>query len=222
MTTPARYDSPTASDVFEHLQIDNRHERQLVGAADLALTPWAAINAWRQPASDDELPPKRVLLFRLERNRRPSDDARCNRRHPGATTRRGAAAGGRKLERDTGALHAGGGRGGDVRRDVALPRTARIDATGRRSPNRRPGGVTASTWRSTSSRTSGATRWWRPAGARRRIGYASGGGGAFLTDTLDYDRTIHSSANAQRLGRTECCRPSSFHRPPTRRTGSRC
>ena len=67
MTTPARYDSPTASDVFEHLQIDNRLERRLVGAADLALAPWAAINAWRQPAADDELPPRRVLLFRLER-----------------------------------------------------------------------------------------------------------------------------------------------------------
>ena len=67
MTTSARYDSPTASDVFEHLQIDNRLERRLVGAADLALAPWAAINAWRQPAADDELPPRRVLLFRLER-----------------------------------------------------------------------------------------------------------------------------------------------------------
>ena len=53
--------------MFEHLQIDNRFERRLVGAADLTLAPWAAINAWRQPASDDELPPRRVLLFRLER-----------------------------------------------------------------------------------------------------------------------------------------------------------
>ena len=53
--------------MFEHLQIDNRFERRFVGAVDLVLAPWAAINAWRQPAADDELPPKRVLLFRLER-----------------------------------------------------------------------------------------------------------------------------------------------------------
>ena len=36
-------------------------------------------------------------------------------------------------------------------------------------------------------------------GARRRIGYATGGGGGFLTGALRYDRGAHAAANALRL-----------------------
>ena len=53
----------TQTGVFQYLQIDNRLERQLVGAADLALAPCAAINAWRRPTSDDKAPPKRCCCF---------------------------------------------------------------------------------------------------------------------------------------------------------------
>ena len=36
-------------------------------------------------------------------------------------------------------------------------------------------------------------------GAPRRVGYASGGGGAFLTDAAAYDKRVHVAVNARRL-----------------------
>ena len=36
-------------------------------------------------------------------------------------------------------------------------------------------------------------------GARRRVGYRTGGGGALLTDAVSYDTTIHVATNASRL-----------------------
>ena len=198
MTTPARYDSPTASDVFEHLQIDNRHERQLVGAADLALTPWAAINAWRQPASDDELPPKRVLLFRLERIgdllMTLGAIGAIRARLPDAELRLVVGSWNATLAHCMPAVDAvetfdvtwlSRERHGSTLRTVVAQSAAwrrhGFDLALNFEPDIRSNALVAAS------------------GARRRIGYASGGGGAFLTDTLDYDRTIHSSANAQRL-----------------------
>ena len=182
--------------MLEHLQIDNHHERWLVAAADLALAPWAAINGWRQPAPDET--PKRVLLFRLERigdflmtlgairavrTRLPEAElhlvvggwnaplAHCMRAIDAVETLDVPW-----LSRE--------------RPGSTLPATAAQSAAWRRrgydlginfEPDIRSNALLAAS------------------GARRRIGYASGGGGGFLTDALDYDRTIHSAANAQRL-----------------------
>ena len=184
--------------MFEHLQVDNRHERRLVGAADVALAPWAAINAWRQPAPEDATPPRRVLLFRLERigdllmTLRAVDAIRA--RLPEAELRLVVGSWNAPLARCLPAL--------DAVETLDVPWLSR----------ERPG--------STLRAAIGQSAVWRrrgfdlavnfepdirsnalvaASGARRRVGYASGGGGGFLTDALDYDRTIHSAANAQRL-----------------------
>ena len=184
--------------MFEHLQIDNRHERQLVGAADLALAPWAAINAWRQPASDDELPPKRVLLFRLERIgdllMTLGAIGAIRARLPDAELRLVVGSWNAPLARCLPAVDAvetfdvpwlSRERHGSTLRAAAAQsavwRRHGYDLTINFEPDIRSNALVAAS------------------GARRRAGYASGGGGAFLTDAIDYDRTIHSAANAQRL-----------------------
>ena len=198
MTTPARYDSPTASDVFEHLQIDNRLERRVVGAADLALAPWATINAWRQPASDDELPPRRVLLFRLERIgdllMTLGAISAIRARLPDAELRLVVGSWNAPLAHCMPVIDAvetfdvpwlSRERPGSTLRAAAVQSAAwrrhRFDLAINFEPDIRSNVLVAAS------------------GARRRAGYASGGGGGFLTDALDYDRAIHSAANAQRL-----------------------
>ena len=198
MTTPARYDSPTASDVFEHLQIDNRLERRLVGAADLALAPWAAINAWRQPAADDELPPRRVLLFRLERIgdllMTVGAIGAIRTRLPDAELRLVVGSWNAPLAHCMQAVDAvetfdvpwlSRERPGSTLRTAAAQSAAwrrdRFDLAINFEPDIRTNALLAAS------------------GARRRGGFVSGGGGGFLTDVLDYNRSIHSAANAQRL-----------------------
>ena len=198
MTTPARYDSPTASDVFEHLQIDNRRERRLVGAADLALAPWAAINAWRRPASDNKPPPKRVLLFRLER----IGDLLMTVGAIGAIRTRLPDAELRLMVGSWNAPLAHCMQAVDAVETFDVPWLSRE----RPGSTLRTAAVQSATWRrhgfdlainfEPDIRSNALVA---ASGARRRIGYASGGGGGFLTDALDYDRTIHSAANAQRL-----------------------
>ena len=198
MTTPARYDSPTASDVFEHLQIDNRNERRLVGAADLALAPWAAINAWRQPASDNEPPPRRVLLFRLERIgdllMTLGAIGAIRARLPDAELRLVVGSWNAPLARCLPAV--------DAVEPFDVPWLSRelpgstLRAAGARSAAWRRHGFDLAINFEPDIRSNALVAG---SGARRRAGYASGGGGAFLTDVLDYDRTIHSAANAQRL-----------------------
>ena len=51
--------------MFDHLQIDDRRERWLVGCADLLLKPLGDIGGWRRTVPAGA--PRRVLLFRLER-----------------------------------------------------------------------------------------------------------------------------------------------------------
>ena len=184
--------------MFEHLQIDNRFERRLVGAADLALAPWAAINAWRQPASDDELPPKRVLLFRLERIgdllMTLGAIGAIRARLPDAELRLVVGSWNAPLARCLPAVDAvetfdvpwlSRERHGSTLRAAAAQsavwRRHGYDLTINFEPDIRSNALVAAS------------------GARRRAGYASGGGGAFLTDAIEYDRTIHSAANAQRL-----------------------
>ena len=184
--------------MFEHLQIDSRNERRLVGAADLVLAPWAAINAWRQPASDNEPPPRRALLFRLER----IGDLLMTLGAIGAIRARLPEVELRLVVGSWNAPLAGCMAAIDAVETFDVPWLSR----------ERPG----STLRTAAAQSAAWRRHgfdlainFEPdirsnalvagSGARRRIGYASGGGGGFLTDVLDYDRTIHSSANAQRL-----------------------
>ena len=182
-TTPARYDSPTASRVRasadrQPVRTAARGRRRL-GAGPLGSDQrLAATRIGRRTATQTR------TAVSPGADRRPADDARCNRRHPRATAGCGAATGGRKLERAAGPLHAGGRCGRDVRRVVAVPRTSRIDAADGCRTSRPPGGIRATTWRSTSSRTSGRNTLLAASGARqRRGGFVSGGGGGFLTDT---------------------------------------
>ena len=184
--------------MFEHLQIDDRLERRLVGAADLALNPWAEINAWRQPVTDLEPPPGRVLLFRLERIgdllMTLGAIGAIRARLPHAELRLVVGSWNAPLAHCMPAVDAV--ETFDVpwlsreRPGSTLPTAARQSAAWRRhgfdlainfEPDIRSNALLAAS------------------GARRRAGYASGGGGGFLTDALDYDRTIHSAANAQRL-----------------------
>ena len=51
--------------MFDHLQIDDRRERLLVGCMDLFLKPLGDIGGWRRADAADQ--PRRVLLLRLER-----------------------------------------------------------------------------------------------------------------------------------------------------------
>ena len=184
--------------MFKHLQIDNHLERRLVGVADLAIAPWAAINAWRRPAADNEPPPRRVLLFRLERigdllMTLPAISA-LRARLPNAELRLVVGSWSAPLAHCMPAI--------DAVETFDVPWLSR----------ERPG----SKLRAAAAQSAG----WRrrgydlainfepdirsnallvASGARCRAGYTSGGGGGFLTDALDYDRTIHSAANAQRL-----------------------
>ena len=184
--------------MFEHLQIDNRLERRLVGVADLALAPWAAINAWRQPAADDELPPRRVLLFRLERIgdllMTVGAIGAIRTRLPDAELRLVVGSWNAPLAHCMQAVDAvetfdvpwlSRERPGSTLRAAAVQSAAwrrhRFDLAINFEPDIRSNVLMAAS------------------GARRRGGFVSGGGGGFLTDVLDYNRSIHSAANAQRL-----------------------
>ncbi|MXY23738.1 MAG: glycosyltransferase family 9 protein [Acidobacteria bacterium] len=185
-------------DVFEHLQIDKRYERWLAGTADLALAPLAAINAWRQPAANHEAPPRRVLLFRLERIgdllMTLGAISAVRARLPKAELRLVVGSWNAPLARCIPAV--------DAVETFDVPWLSR----------ERPGStLRAATAQSTAWRQHDyelainfepdirSNALVAASGARHRVGYASGGGGGFLTVALDYDRSIHSAANAQRL-----------------------
>ena len=193
-----RRDPLTQTGVFQYLQIDNRLERRLVGAADLALAPWAAINAWRRPASDEKTPQERVLLFRLERIgdllMTLGAIGAIRARLPDAELRLVVGSWNAPLAHCMPAVDAvetfdvpwlsREGPGATLRAAAAqsaLWRRHGFDLAINFEPDIRSNALVAAS------------------GAWRRAGYASGGGGGLLTDALDYDRTIHSAANAQRL-----------------------
>ena len=184
--------------MFDYLHIDNPRERRLVGAADLTTAPWAAINAWRRPATDNEPPPRRVLLFRLER----IGDLLMTLPAIAALRSRLPAA---ELHLVVGSWNAPLA---DCIPAIDAVETFDVPWLSRERPG--------STLWDTAEQSSAWRRHdfdiainFEPdirsnallaaSGARRRIGYSSGGGGAFLTDALDYDRNVHSATNAQRL-----------------------
>ena len=184
--------------MFEHLQIDNRLERRLVGAADLATAPWAAINAWRRPAADNESPPRRVLLFRLER----IGDLLMTLPAIGAIRARLPAG---ELRLVVGSWNAPLAR---CMPAVDAVETCDVPWLSRERPGStlRAAAAQSAAWRRRGYDLAvnfepdiRSNALLAASGARRRAGYTSGGGGGFLTDALDYDRTIHSAANAQRV-----------------------
>jgi len=179
--------------MFNDLQIYEPRERWLVGLADLALVPlsWAR----RRPAPG---PVRRVLLVRLERigdllmtlgaigeARRtwPEADVDLAVGSWNAPLARLIPGLSRVLTLDVPWL----ARGRSGATTAELTRTARgwarheYDLAVNFEPDIR----------------SNAVVWLT--GARRRVGYRTGGGGAFLTDALAFDPTVHVSVNARRL-----------------------
>lgn len=183
--------------MFDHLQIPDRRERWLVGCADAALAPFAAMRGWRRVPAP-EVPPRRVLLLRLERIGdllMTLDAIRAVRaRAPAAEIR----------------LVVGSWNAALARLVPAVDRVESLDAPWLSQEG------TRSSVREVAARI---LRWRRhdfdlainfepdvrsnallaAGGARRRIGYATGGGGGFLTGALRYDRGTHATANALRL-----------------------
>ena len=183
--------------MFDHLQIPDRRERWLVGCADAALAPFAAMRGWRRVPAP-EVPPRRVLLLRLERIGdllMTLDAIRAVRaRAPAAEIR----------------LVVGSWNAALARLVPAVDRVESIDAPW----------LSQEGTRSSPREVAARILQWRrhdfdlainfepdvrgnallaAGGARRRIGYATGGGGGFLTGALRYDRGVHAAANALRL-----------------------
>ncbi len=183
--------------MFEHLQISNRRERWLVGCADAALAPLAAMNGWRSGPAP-EAPPRRVLLLRLER----IGDLLMTLDAIRAVRERAPAA---EIRLAVGSWNA------DLARLLpAVDRVDTIDASwlSQEGTRSRPRDVAARIleWRRDELDLAinfepdiRSNALLAASGARRRLGYATGGGGGFLTSALDYDRTIHTAANALRL-----------------------
>lgn len=179
--------------MFDHLQIYAPRERMLVGLADAALAPlrWA-----RGPAA--AATPARILLLRLER----IGDLLMTHEAIAST---------RRLWPDAGIDLAVGSWNAPLAR--LIPEVSRVDVMDV------PWLAREGTGLSWPSLVAHARRWrscrydlvinfepdirsnflaWQ-SGAPRRVGYWTGGGGAFLTDTLAYDPAAHVAANATRL-----------------------
>ena len=175
------------------LQIYDRRERWLVRAADTVLTP---LGWWRRQPSNE--PVRRVLLLRLERigDLLMVLDAIHDARTAWPAAEIDLAVGSWNLP--LAKLIP------DVTRLLTLdaPWLAR-DGTGQAWPAMI---ARARSWRAADYDVainlepdirSNFLLWL--SGARRRFGYATGGGGAFLTETLAYDPRAHVAVNARRL-----------------------
>lgn len=182
--------------MFDHLQIDDRRERWLVGCADLVLKPLGDIGGWRRtfPAGA----PRRVLLFRLER----IGDLLMTLDALGAVRRRLPNA---ELHLVVGSWNA------DLAR--LIPVIDRVETLDVPWLSRERAPTTLGTLAAQTA------RWRRQgfdlavnfepdirsnllvvaSGAARRAGFGSKGGGALLTDPQPYDPSSHVAANALRL-----------------------
>lgn len=187
----------TASIVFDHLQIPDWRERWLVGCADAVVAPLAAIERWRRAAVPEHTP-RRVLLLRLERIGDllmilDAIDA-VRARAPEAEIGLAVGSWNAELARlipavdrvdtiDAPWLSQEGTRSPvpEVARRIAGWRRDDLDLAINFEPDIRSNALLAAS------------------GARRRVGYATGGGGEFLTTALRYDQTAHTATNALRL-----------------------
>ena len=188
-----------AADMFDHLHIQDRCERWLVGCADAAVAPLAAIRAWRRPPASDT-PPQRVLLLRLERIgdllMTLEAIAAVRQGAPAAEIHLAVGSWNADLARllpgvdcidilDAPWLSQEGTRS-SPREAAALIgrwRRLRVDLAINFEPDIRSNALLAAS------------------GAPRRFGYFTGGGGGFLTAALRHDPTVHTAANALRLVR---------------------
>ena len=182
--------------MFDHLQIDDRRERWLVGCADLLLKPLGDIGGWRRVAPPGT--PRRVLLFRLER----IGDLLMTLDALGAVRRRLPDA---ELHLVVGSWNA------DLARLIsAVDHVETLDVPwlAREGAPSTLGALAAQTarWRATAFDLAvnfepdvRSNALLAASGARRRVGYVSKGGGAFLTDPHPYDQSQHVTASARRL-----------------------
>ena len=182
--------------MFDHLQIDDRRERWLVGCADLLLKPLGDIRAWRSAARAG--PARRVLLLRLER----IGDLLMTLDALGAVRRRLPDAELHLVVGSWNAELAGLIPAVDHVETLDVPWLSRERAPTALGP------LAAQT-----------ARWRRQgfdlainfepdirsnllaaaSGAARGVGFGSKGGGALLTDPQPYDPSSHVAANALRL-----------------------
>ena len=191
--------------MFDELQIDDRRERWLVGLADLALAPIGDIGRWRAHPPT-AAPPRSVLLFRLER----IGDLLMTLDALGLLRARLPEA---ELHLVVGSWNAELARlipGIDAVETLDVPWLSR----GSSRPSPWTLAATIARWRRRafdlainfepdirSNALVGAS------GAPRRIGYATGGGGAFLTDAAAYDKRVHVAVNARRLAERATAAP---------------
>lgn len=190
----ARYNRPT---VFGHLQIYNRRERLLVGAADTLLRGYSAAARW-WPTSPPACDPARVLLLRLER----IGDLLMTLGAIDAVRARAPKAAIHLVIGSWNAALAPLIRTVDTHETLDVPWLARGSA-GMSQPALLG---RAAAWR---QRRFDLGINFEPdirtnlllalSGAQRRVGFSSGGGEAFLTDALPYEPHNHTAHNAVRL-----------------------
>ncbi len=185
------------------LTIDDRRERALVAAADALLWPAGLRRVFRRR---DPAPPQRILCCRLERI--------------GDLLMAGPAlAELRALAPDASIDLVVGSWNRDIA--TALPGVDRVemldaDWLAREGAGLGPLGLALQTARWRSRRYDLAINFEpdirtniavAAAGARRSVGFASGGGGALLDVALDYDASAHTVDNARRLVHAAIGRP---------------
>ena len=182
--------------MFEHLQINDRRDRTVVGAADLALKVIApAIRLGRRPGV---YPPRRVLLLRLERigdllmSLEAIEDVR-------------QAAPAAAIDLVVGSWNV------DLARRIrGIQRVDTLDAAWlARESTGAPLGRLLQCARTWGARKYDLALNFEPdvrsnmllavSRAARTAGFASAGGGALLDVALEFDRGAHTTTNAQRL-----------------------
>ena len=183
--------------MFNYLNIQNRRERWLVGWLDLALEPIAGIRRIREIPRRNT-PPSRILLLRLERIGDMLMTIQAiqsiRRRAPEAHIRLVVGSWNANLAELVSEVDRVDimdapwlSREGTCSslRDIAQTTLGwsreKFDLGINFEPDIRTNGLLAAS------------------GATRRVGWTTGGGGAFLTDALHYDTNSHATLNTQRL-----------------------
>jgi ADP-heptose:LPS heptosyltransferase len=183
------------------LTIHDRRERALVAAADALLWPAALRRLFRRR---DPAPPQRILCFRLERigDLLMAGPALAELRALAPAASIDLAVG--SWNRDIAAALPGVDRVETLDADWLSRPPSRVQGRGGASPL----GLALKTARWRSRRYDLAINFEpdirtnmaiAAAGARRTVGFASGGGGALLDVALDYDVSAHTIDNARRL-----------------------
>lgn len=181
--------------MFEHLQIYQTRERWIVGYADVLLRGYAAVARWRSPPVET---PRRVLLLRLERigdlvmTLGAIDAVRT--RVPDAAIHLVVGSWNEALARLIPGI--------DSVETVDVPWLARDGAGASKRA------LLARSWAWRARRFDLGINFEPDirsnlliglSGARRRVGFWTGGGGALLTDAVAYAPHSHTLTNALRL-----------------------